>query len=169
MCHRHRNVRTVERVSRILNRVFAAAGGAALVCLTGLAAANMLCRAVYRPVPGSYELIGFICALGVAFGMGYTQLHKGHVVVSILTERFSIGVNRVLDALNHLVGAGFFGLVSWQTLKWGVEIAKSGELSETLKIPYYPVIYGVALGFAVYALTLLLDLILVFTPAEQKQ
>ncbi len=162
-------MKTVERVSRILNHVFGAAGGIALACLTGLAAANMLSRAVFRPVPGSYELIGFLCAVAVAFGMGYTQLHKGHVVVSILTERFSPGVNRVLDALNHLVGAGFFGLVSWQTLKWGAEIARSGELSETLKIPYFPVIYGVAAGFAVFALTLLLDLILVFSPAENKE
>ncbi len=162
-------MKTVERISWVMNAIFAVAGGIALVCLTGLAAVNMLSRAVFRPVPGSYELIGFICAVGVAFGLGYTQLHKGHVVVSILTERFSPGVNRVLDALNHLVGAGFFGLVAWQTLKWGAEIARSGELSETLKIPYFPVIYGVAIGFVVYALTLLLDLILVFSPAENKE
>jgi TRAP-type C4-dicarboxylate transport system permease small subunit len=162
-------VRTAERISRILNRIFAAAGGASLVCLTGLAAANMICRAVYRPVPGSYELVGFICAVGVAFGLGYTQLHKGHVVVSIITERFSPEVNRALDALNHLVGAAFFGLVSWQTFAWGMEIAKSGELSETLKIPYYPVIFGVALGFAVYALTLLLEFVQVFAPPGPKE
>jgi hypothetical protein len=38
-----------------------------------------------------------------------------------------------------------------------MRIAASGEVSETLKIAYYPFIYCVALGFAFLCLTLIMD------------
>jgi TRAP-type C4-dicarboxylate transport system permease small subunit len=155
---------TLERITRVLNGVFAAVSGSAIIGLTALAAANMVSRAVFRPVPGSYELIGFLGAVAVACGLGYTQIAKGHIVVTILTDRFSPAVNKVLDAANHVIGAAFWSLVAWQTLKWGTAIGKSGELSQTLKIPYFPVVYLAAAGIAVFAITLILDFFLIFAP-----
>jgi TRAP-type C4-dicarboxylate transport system permease small subunit len=152
-----------------LNGVFAAVSGAAIVGLTALAAANMISRAVFRPVPGSYELIGFLGAVAVACGLGYTQIAKGHVIVNIITDMFSPAVNRVLDAANHAVGAAFWGLVAWQTLKWGTEIGRSGELSQTLQIPYFPIVYLAAAGIAVFSLTLIFDFILIFAPKGERQ
>jgi hypothetical protein len=40
-----------------------------------------------------------------------------------------------------------------------MKISKSGEVSETLKIVFHPFIYCVAFGFAVFALTLIIDFI----------
>ena len=157
-------MKALERTSRALNAAFAVISGAAIVGLTGLAAANLILRALYKSITGSYELIGFLGAVAVACGLGYTQLAKGHVVVNILTDKFSPAVNKVLDAVNHLIGAAFWGVIAWQTVVWGIQIAGSGELSQTLKIPYYPVIFLAATGIGVFSLTLLIDFILVFSP-----
>jgi hypothetical protein len=35
---------------------------------------------------------------------------------------------------------------------WGLKLRETGELSETLKIIYYPFVFGVALGFAFLSL-----------------
>jgi hypothetical protein len=43
--------------------------------------------------------------------------------------------------------------------RWGIQIAASGEVSETLKIAYYPFVYLVAIGFVSLSITLLMDLI----------
>jgi TRAP-type C4-dicarboxylate transport system permease small subunit len=155
-------MKTLERITRVLNGVFAAVSGVAIVGLTALAAVNMITRAAGAPVPGSYELIGFLGAVAMACGLGYTQLAKGHIIVNIITDKFSPAVNKALDAVNHVIGAAFWGLVAWQTVMWGARIGRSGELSQTLKIPYYPVIYLAAAGIAVFSITLILDFVLLF-------
>jgi len=52
---------------------------------------------------GAYETVGFLGAIVIAFALGYTQKRKDHIVVDILTQRFSKQVNRVLDAINYLL------------------------------------------------------------------
>ncbi len=154
----------IRAITRVLNRAFAVISGGSMLACTALAAVNLVTRAFGAPVTGSYELVGFLGAVAVACGLGYTQVAKGHVIVNIITDRFSPGVNKVLDAANHAVGAAFWGLVAWQTVKWGMEIGRSGELSQTLRIPYYPVVFMSAAGIAVFAVTLVFDFILIFTP-----
>jgi TRAP-type C4-dicarboxylate transport system permease small subunit len=158
----------LNRASVGLNRIFAVASGAAVVGLIGLATANMVLRIVWKPVPGSYELLGFLGAAAVACGMGYTQVHKGHIAVTILTDLFPSRANRVLDAVNHLIGAAFFGFCAWQTARWAMEVGRSGEVSQTLKMPFHPVIGTVAAGLAVFAVTLIVDFLLACLPAHGK-
>jgi hypothetical protein len=104
---------------------------------------------------GAYELVAFRSRGHVCSGVH--QRRKSHIVVDILTETFSEGVKKALDGISYLIGMVFFALISWVIFRWGIKIADSGEVSETLKIAYYPFIYCVALGFAFLWLTLLLD------------
>jgi TRAP-type C4-dicarboxylate transport system permease small subunit len=97
-----------------------------------------------------------------AFALGYTQKRKFNIVVDILSERFPAGLKRTLDGLGYLIGLLFFAAIAWVILQWGLKIAVSGEVSETLKIVYYPFVFCVALGFAVLSLTLAIDLIATF-------
>ena len=78
-------------------------------------------------------------------------------MVDILTERFPKRINRILDAINYFITMIFFAIVSWQIFVWGIKIAKSGEVSETIKIIFHPFVYCVAIGFLVFSLTLLND------------
>ena len=51
----------------------------------------------------------------------------------------------------------FFGLITWQIFVYALKVQQTGELSETLKIIFYPFVYSVSAGFAVLTLTLLFD------------
>jgi TRAP-type C4-dicarboxylate transport system permease small subunit len=149
-----------------LNRFLILLGGIAVVALTTLAAANMLLRMFLTPINGSYELISFCGAVAIAFALGYTQIKKNHIIVNIFTDKFSKKANSILDGINYFVNMLFFGLVAWETLKWGMKIARTGEVSETLKIVYHPFVYCVAFGFGVLALTLCIDFIILFHKKE---
>lgn len=151
------------RFNTYLNRVLAFFSGVAVLVLTGIAAANMLLRVVYVPINGSYELIGFCGAVATGFALGYTQLRKDQIIVTIFTEKFSKKTNRFLDGLNYCVNCVFFFIVSREVLRWGLKIARTGELSETLKIIYHPFIYCLAFGFIVLSFSLLVDLLKVLT------
>jgi TRAP-type C4-dicarboxylate transport system permease small subunit len=162
-------MKTVKSLVTWLANAFGVAGCAAVVGMIGLAAANMIMRAVGLPIPGSYELIGLLCALAAGMGLGYTQLAKGHVAITIVTDHFSPAAGRVVEAFSHVVGAAFFGVAAWQTAAWAASLARAGELSETLRIPFYPLVVVVALGFLVLALTLVLDLVALADAREAKR
>ena len=149
---------SLEKFNRLLNKILMIIGGVAVLALMALATINVCLRFFFNaPYRGTYEVVGFLGAIVIAFALGYTQKRKDHIVVDILTEKFPKRVNRILDGVNYFVTAIFFAVVSWQVFVWGIKISKSGEVSETLKIIFHPFVYSVALGFAVFSFTIAID------------
>ena len=145
------------------------AGGVSLLALTLLATMNVALRIFQVPVGGTYEVVSFLGAIVTAGALGYTQKRKDHIVVDILSDKFPAPVKRILDRVSYALILVFFSVVSWQTFVYGKRLLRTGELSETLKIAYYPFVFLVSLGFAVLALTVFLDLIgTVWTREEKK-
>jgi TRAP-type C4-dicarboxylate transport system permease small subunit len=138
------------------------AGGVSLLALTLLATANVALRIFRVPVGGTYEIVSFLGAVVTAGALGFTQKRKDHIVVDILSDRFPAPVKRALDRLSHALMFVLFSIVSWQTFVYGMRLLETGERSETLKIAFYPFVFLVCLGFAVLALTILLDLLETF-------
>ena len=164
---RSRLMNSLERLNSFLNRILMIVGGVAVLSLMSLATINVCLRFFFNaPYRGAYELVGFMGAIVIAFALGYTQKRKDHIVVDILTERFPKRVNRILDGINYFITMIFFAIVSWQVLVWGIKISKSGEVSETLKIIFHPFIYSVAVGFAIFSLTLIIDFLKNFKSKE---
>ena len=143
-------------------------GSLAVLLLMSIATVNAFLRVPFIKATwrGTYETVGFLGAIVIAFALGYTQKRKDHIVVDILTEKFPKRVNRVLDGINYFITTIFFAIVSWQVFVWGMKISKSGEVSETLKIMFHPFVYSVSLGFAVFSLTLIIDFLKNFKSKE---
>ena len=79
--------------------------------------------------------------------------------MDILSEKFPAPVKRVLDRVSYDFILVFFSIVSWQTFVYGKRLMVTVNTSEMLKIAYYPFVFLVSAGFAVLALTVLLDLV----------
>lgn len=149
---------SLARLSSLLNRVLMVVGGAALILLVLLATGNVAMRIVRVPLGGAYEVVSFLGALVIASALGHTQREKDHIVVDILSGRFPAPLKRVLDAASAAVSAALFSIVAWRLFAWGRMIRQTGELSETLRIPFHPFVFCVSAGFAALALALLIDL-----------
>jgi TRAP-type C4-dicarboxylate transport system permease small subunit len=147
------------KINCCLNRVLMIAGGVAVLLLMLLATGNVVLRIFQAPYSGAYEIVSFLGALVTAFALGYTHKRKDHIIVDVLTEKFPDEVNRFIDAFADLVIALFFAIVAWQMYLWGMKIAESGEVSETLKMPYHPFVLGVAAGFAALTFTSCVDIL----------
>lgn len=156
------------KLNIFLNKLLLVIGGIAVLSLMTLATGNVCLRIFGLPYRGAYELVSFLGAVVTAFALGYTQKKKSHIVVDILSETFPVGVKRMLDGVGYFIAMIFFAIISWVILSWGLKIASSGEVSETLKIVYYPFIFCVALGFALLSLTLLVDFLSTFPKREGK-
>jgi TRAP-type C4-dicarboxylate transport system permease small subunit len=143
------------RVARHLNRTLAVLGGVVLLAMVGLTCANIGIRLFWAPIPGTFELMGYFGAVCAAFALAYTQAFRGHIAVDVLIARFPPRVRSLLGLFNQLVCCAFSGAVAWQVAEKASTIRRSGELSETLHMVYYPFTYLAAVGFAVLALVFL--------------
>ena len=159
----------LEKLSRVLNRLLLWTGGLFLVAMVLLTCANIFLRIVWLPVPGTYELMGYFGAIVTAFALGYTQLTRGHIAVDVLVSVFPARLQRFVNGINSLVCLGFFVLVAWQLTRYAATLRRTGELTETLRIIYYPFTWGVALGCVVLALVFLTEFLKTFCPGEVKK
>jgi len=86
----------------------------------------------------------------------------------VLVQSFPKRVRQMLQIFNAGVFAVFFSLATWQVIQKGLILRRTGELTETLRIIYYPFTFAVALGCAVLVLVCVLDLIKAAVPRKEK-
>ncbi|TAN54607.1 MAG: TRAP transporter small permease subunit [Betaproteobacteria bacterium] len=149
----------LERLGALVNRALAWIAGIALVAMMLFAVADMVLRALGRPVAGSYEVIGWLSASAMALALGYTQLHRGHVSITLLKDHLGARTQATIDLLMSLLALLLFGTVAWYVARYARTLQTTGSLSETLKAIVYPWVYVVAAGSAGLALALLIDVL----------
>ncbi len=159
----------LQKIIARINRLFVWISGTALILMMALGFGNVLSRLCWRPIRGTFEIIGFLGAVTIALALGTTQIHKNHVAVDIVTSRYSPGWKKATAIISYLITAPFFFVVAWQITLWGINIMQTGETSETLGIIYYPFVFIVASGFFFLALILLFDLARVILPESDSQ
>lgn len=145
------------KINKFLNKMLTLTGGVVLLAMIILTCANIFIRQVTNPIPGVFELMGFAGAVVSAFALGYTQFTNGHIAVDILVNTYPKPLKRMASILNHGVCCVFFSILGWYMIEKALTLKNTGELSETLRIIYYPFILAVAFGFFILALALLTD------------
>ena len=158
----------LEKLNRQLNRTLVFIGGVFLVSMVVLTCANIVFRLTWVPIRGTYELMGFFGALVTAFALGHTQLKKGHIAVDVLINTFPSKTRRILSAVNGFICVFFFGIAAWQIAVKATTLMKTGEITETLRIIYYPFTYAVAFGCIVLVLVLFTDLLTALMPTKEN-
>lgn len=145
-----------------INRLQVFLGGCFLVMMIFLTCANILLRQFGVPVRGTFEIMGFLGAVIFAFSLGYSHEKKEHLYVSIIFDRFPEKVKKAAHVINSLVCIFFFSLVSWQLVKKALVLKNVYEVSETLRIAYYPFILVLSFGVAVLVLYFIYELFIKF-------
>jgi TRAP-type C4-dicarboxylate transport system permease small subunit len=141
----------------LVSRGFNALAGTAVVAMMLLTCADVILRLFRRPVPGTYEIIGFLGTVVISFSLAYTSLEKGHIAVELFMERLPRRIRTGVESVISLISAALFALITWQSIAYAVDLKQSGEVSVTLTMPIYPFIYGIAVGSGLLCLVLLAD------------
>lgn len=140
-------------VSRGLNVL----AGVALTVMMMLTVVDVLSRAGGHPIVGVYEVAALALAIVIGCGLPQTSLDRGHVYMEFLLEKLSDGGRRVLNSCTRVASCIFFLLIGYNLLNVGAELFRSGEVSPTLRLPFYPVAYVVAACCFVQCAVFLLD------------
>ncbi len=149
---------TFEKFSNWLaSRAYWVAGGAIVVMML-LTCADVILRFFRMPIPGTYELVCFMGAIAVAFAMAHTSNQKGHVAVSLVIRLLPNRVQGAIEIITNIFVLILFVLIAWQSVVYGDSLRVTREVSVTLKLPFYPFIYGIAFSAAVVCLVKLTDI-----------
>ena len=147
----------LERIIHRFNIWLSWLSGIALMMLVLLTCANILARPFGYSIKGTFEIVGFLGALVICFALGYTQIRKGYITVEIFISKLPERYVTILQAIFHFISSIVVFLAAWQAAKFATDIWNSGQLSDTLRIPFFPMIYALSVGFAGLTLVLLMD------------
>ena len=146
-----------------LNNISTKIASLFLIAMILLSCGNIFLRMVWIPIKGTYELLGFFSAVVAGMALGYAQLTDAHTSVDLLTMRYPVRLQKIVKAINHLVCSIFFAIGGWQVFLWANTLRSSGEVTETLRICYYPFAYILGVGCFILALTTFTQLLTMFT------
>ena len=158
----------LDRINHYLNLFLMVLAGLFLTAMIALTCTNVFLRAVWIPISGTFELMGYFGAVITAFALGFTQIKKGYIAVDIVVLGFSKKVQNILNAVNAILCAAFFALLTWQISKYAANLHKTGEVTETLQIIYYPFTYAVSVGCGALALVFFVDFLKNLIPAKES-
>ena len=154
----HAIVRIVSKLSQWMT-------GIAKVILTFmilLTVADLILRSFRRPIIGTYELVAFSGAVVMGFSIPFTSWVKGHIFVDFLILKLPPTVTKILNVVTRCLGIGLFLIIGSNLINLGVALSKAEEVSSTLEIPFYPLIYGLGICCFVECLVLFCDIIKAF-------
>lgn len=144
-----------------ISQVMAAGGAIALAAMMMISVIDVGGRYFFlAPLEGSFELVGTIMVIAATWGLAYSQLRKGHIRVTVLSERFSPRGQSMLYVLAYIICAAAAGMVTWQGfLRMYEYIFKTlGGVTDTLAIPYWPFMLAMVIGFGWVCFIFLIDL-----------
>jgi TRAP-type C4-dicarboxylate transport system permease small subunit len=145
----------VRRLSAFINVI----AGIAITFIMVLTVLDVILRCFRRPIFGTYELVAFSGAVVIGFAIPLTSWLRGHIFVDFFTGKLPSAARSILNLTTRGMGIGLFALIGWNLTKVGMDLQKSGEVSLTLQLPFYPVAYGLAVSCFVQCLVLLADMV----------
>jgi TRAP-type C4-dicarboxylate transport system permease small subunit len=145
----------IEGVSRFLNII----AGISLTFLMLLTVMDVVLRTLKRPIVGTYELVAFSGAIVIGFALPLTSWLRAHIFVDFFILKFSQKSRNIFNISTRCVVIILFFLIGWNLIKYGMDLQKSGEVSLTLQMPFYPVAYGLAVACFIQCLVMVCDIL----------
>ncbi len=139
--------------------VLSAVAGAALAALMLLTVADVVLRIFGRPIVGTYELVAIGGALAIGLSLPLTSWVRGHIYVDSFIERLPRTARLLLVVTTRLLVIGLFFLVGWNLVRYAGALRAAGEVTPTLRVPFYPVVFGVGVSCFVECIVMIADIV----------
>jgi TRAP-type C4-dicarboxylate transport system permease small subunit len=133
--------------------------GVALTFMLLITLSEVILRAFGKPIIGSHEIIAFSGGIVIGFAIPYTSWTKTHVYVDVLTNSLSKKSKRAFKFVTRLMGLGIFALLGWNLILMAFDLYKNNQVSLTLRIPFYPLSFGIGISCLIQSVLLLYNAI----------
>jgi TRAP-type C4-dicarboxylate transport system permease small subunit len=144
----------IKRISGFMSAI----GAMCLTFIMLLTTLDVILRTLKRPIVGTYELVGFMGGLIIGFAIPMTSWARAHIYVDFVIQKLPPGNRKIANTFTRLVVIAFFIIASVNLFKHGFYLYSTREVSPTLQLPFYPVIFGLGLACVVECLVLIGDI-----------
>ena len=140
-----------------MSRFFAIVAGCIFLLMVAMTSYEVLMRYCFKQgIDWFIEVSGYLCVIGVYFGIAYTLEVGGHVSIDLLTNKRRkvkyISVD-VLKIISYSLCTFFFSIMTYATFQVALESYRVGRSSDTLlAIPLAPFQFVVCLGWLLITL-----------------
>ena len=160
---------------RFLDRLYAASGALAAICLAGIFVL-MLAQAAGREfgllIRAADDITAWLCAASAFFALGHTFRHGELVRVGLFIDMLAPGPRRIAEIVALSITGLFVGYMAWAVTRFVYESWKFKEVAQGLvKIPIWIPQLCFVFGVLIFLIAILDELILVIRnqkPAYQR-
>jgi TRAP-type C4-dicarboxylate transport system permease small subunit len=129
---------TINPTIETLTRWLALAGGVIMVLAIAVTLVSVIGRYGFAtPVPGDYEMIELVCAVGIFLFFPYAHATSSNIVVEFFTVKFPERSKRLLDLVHDMIFAAVAALLAWRLGIGLVQKFESGESTMLIRIPFW--------------------------------
>jgi TRAP-type C4-dicarboxylate transport system permease small subunit len=161
-------VKYLEKFTNTLTLMTTHVAKIALAFAMLIIVANVISRIWGSPVPGTVELVEISGAVLLSMAVAYTAIKKGHIMVSVLVDKFPIRIQAIVDVIINTVALFFIFLLAREGFVFANRMMDRGYVTGFLNIPISPAIFTVCFGFSMLCLVLILDIVKAVTVAAKR-
>lgn len=139
--------------------------GLTLVFMMVVTLSDVILRAFGKPIMGAYELISFSGGLVIGLAIPYTSWMRGHIYVDAMVERVphpkqsALTRDDIINIVTRCMGIALFLLIGISFITLGGSLYATKEVSMTLRLPFYPIAYGLGVSSFLQCLLLFCDIV----------
>jgi TRAP-type C4-dicarboxylate transport system permease small subunit len=133
--------------------------GLVLAFMIVLTLCDVILRNLGHPITGSMEIIQYGGSIVFGFSIPYATWIGAQVVVDLVTQRLDLKNRKRIKAVTRSVGIVIFLFIAYNFFIYALDVKRTGELTASFKIPYYPFCFAISLSFLFQSLTIFCDLI----------
>ena len=145
----------ILKLTEFMNKI----SGIALTSMILLTVADVILRYFGKPITGSYELVSFAGGVVIGFALPFSSWMKAHIYMDFFILRLTKQKRDLTMIFTRVLGIILFLVAGIYLFKKGISLYKTGEVSMTLEMPFYPLAYGLGICCFVQCLILLSDII----------
>lgn len=144
-----------EKISRWMNVI----AYLALTFIMLLTVTDVILRTVRHPIIGTFEIVQLAGAVVIAFGIPLTSWSRGLIYVDFFINTFPGWAKNTMNILTRVIGIAIFIFIGYNLCGFASDLLKSGEVTPTKQLPFYPIVYSMGMACFVQVIVLIADII----------
>jgi len=126
-----------------------------VVAMMSVTCLDTVLRLFGHPPIGASDIVRLLSVITISCAFPYTTAVKGHVAIEFFFHKMNRAGRMIVDTGTRIISLTLFGLLSWRCVEYGKALKRTGEVTMTLQIPMFGVMYVIAFSCVVVALVIL--------------
>jgi TRAP-type C4-dicarboxylate transport system permease small subunit len=141
-----------------LCNVMSIVAGFILLVMVAVTMSDVVLRYFGRPILGAYEIVAFLGVAVTGFALPRASALKTHVYVDLLIDRLPARTQKVMKTITRILVFLMFLGAAWYFIIMGINYINTKTVSMSLRVPFYPVVFVLALSCIVQCMVSLSEI-----------